>query len=68
MQGDPESNLAHFALQKLHIRPKVLIGECTIMDPIDDKERAFIYGSISLRIEEEKKQASKIKSRGGKKR
>jgi hypothetical protein len=31
------------------------------------RERAFIYASIQLRIEEEKKQASKIKSKGGRK-
>ena len=68
MQGDPESNLAHFALQKLHIRPKVLVGECTIMDPIGDKEKAFIYASILLRVEDEKKEAARIKSKGGGKR
>ncbi|MCF6466342.1 hypothetical protein [Clostridium sp. Cult2] len=53
--------MAHFALQKLRIRPKVLSGECTINDPIDDKERAFIYGSILTRVENEKKKTSRIK-------
>ena len=57
--------MAHFALQKLQIRPKVLAGECTINDPIDDKERAFIYGSILTRVEAEKKEARKIKTKGG---
>ncbi|MGF7145974.1 hypothetical protein HNQ56_004422 [Anaerotaenia torta] len=52
-------------MQKLHIRPKVLTGNGTIMDPIDDKERAFIYASIMLRVEDEKKQAAKIKPKGG---
>ncbi len=66
MQGDPEANLAHFALQKLHIRPKVLTGDCTINDPIDNKERAFIYGSIIVRVEKEKEEARKIKAKGGK--
>jgi len=34
---------------------------------MSDKERAFIYGSIQVRIEQEKKEAAKIKSarRGG---
>ena len=68
MQGDPEANLAHFALQKLHIRPAVMLGECTNMETIKDRERAFIYASIMLRTEEEKKQASKIKSKGGRRR
>lgn len=61
MQGDPEANLAHFALQKLHILPSIL-------DAMDDKEKAFIYASIILRTEEEKKQASKIKAKGGRRR
>ncbi len=50
--------MAHFALQKLHITPSEL-------ESMDDKERAFIYASIMIRAEEEKKQAEKIKSRGG---
>ena len=58
MQGDPEANLAHFALQKLHILPSVLIN-------MDDKERAFVYASIQLRIEAEQKEARKIKAKGG---
>jgi hypothetical protein len=54
-------NLAHFALQKLHILPSAL-------DALDDKEKAFIYASIQVRIEEEKKQASKMKKKGGRSR
>jgi len=59
--------LAHFALQKLHILPSVLAE-------ISDRERAFIYASIQLRIEDEKKEAAKIKAtrnrgrRGGRRR
>jgi len=34
-------------------------------DLIDDKERAFIYASIQLRIEEEKRQMNRIKSKKG---
>lgn len=44
--------LAHFALQKLHILPSVLAN-------MDDKEKAFIYASVQLRIEEEKKHLPK---------
>ncbi|MFT4107604.1 MAG: hypothetical protein QM657_17750 [Lacrimispora sp.] len=47
-------NLAHFALQKLHILPGALLA-------MDEKERAFIYASIQLRVEEEKKLAAGMK-------
>lgn len=67
MQGDPEANLAHFALQKLYIRPNVLMGECTINDLIDDKERAFIYASIQVRTEAEKREIDKLRAKGGSK-
>lgn len=60
MQGDAEFNLAHFALQKLHIIPSVLAD-------MDDKEKAFIYASIQIRIEQEKKEAAKIKAAKGRK-
>ena len=52
-QGDPEYNYAHFALQKLHIRPSEL-------DSMTQQERAFIYASIDLRIKEEKRLARQI--------
>ena len=73
MQGDPEANLAHFALQKLHIRPGVLLGICSANDPMGDRERSFTYGSILVRTEQEKKEAAKIKAtnkgrRGGRRR
>jgi hypothetical protein len=58
LQGDPEFNLAHFALQKLRILPSTL-------DAMDDREKAFVYASTMLRIDEEKKQAAKVKSKGG---
>ena len=53
-------NYAHFALQRLHIRPGVLAGICVADDPVDPRERAFIYASIDLRIKEEKRQATKL--------
>lgn len=59
MQGDAEFNLAHYALQKLHILPSVL-------DSLDQKEKAFIYASIAVRVEKEKQEANKLKSKGGK--
>ena len=58
MQGDAEFNLAHFALQKLHILPSVL-------DAMSQKEKAFIYASILVRIEKEKEVARKLKAKGG---
>lgn len=58
MQGNAEFNLAHFALQKLHILPSVL-------DALSQKEKAFIYASILIRIEKEKEESRKIKAKGG---
>lgn len=49
--------MAHFALQKLHILPSTLAN-------MDVREKAFIYASIQLRIEEEKKEANKLKAAG----
>mgnify|MGYP000946301249 FL=1 len=65
MQGDPEANLAHFALQKLKIRAGVLLGLCSANEPMGYEERVFTYGSILVRVEQEKNQASKIRSKGG---
>lgn len=58
MQGDAEFNLAHFALQKLHILPSEL-------ESMSQREKAFIYASIQVRIEAEKKEANKLKAKGG---
>lgn len=56
-----ELNYAHYALQKLHIRPGVLSGSCGPNDPIGQRERAFIYASIDLRVKEEKRESAKLK-------
>lgn len=61
MQGDPEFVLAHFALQKLHILPSTLAN-------MSEREKAFVYGSIQVRVEQEKKEAQKAKRKGGKRR
>lgn len=39
---------AHFALQKLHVLPSTL-------DSMTQRERAFVYASIDLRVAEEKR-------------
>ncbi|AXG97727.1 hypothetical protein FDC64_08070 [Clostridium botulinum] len=58
--GDGEANYAHYALHRLKIRPGVLAGKSPLY-PIDRREKAFIYASIDLHIENEKKQADKAK-------
>jgi hypothetical protein len=65
LQGDPEANLAHFALQKLHIRTGVLLGICSADEPMGNKERAFTYASIIVRTDNDKKEARKMKVKGG---
>ncbi len=47
-------NLAHYALQKLHILPSTLLS-------MSSRERGFVYASILLRVDEEKKLAADMK-------
>ena len=56
MQGDAEANYAHFALQKLHILPSVFME-------MDKSEKAFVIASIQIRVDKEKEEARKIKSK-----
>lgn len=46
---------AHLALQKLNILPSELAS-------MHQRERAFVYASIDLRVEEEKREATKLKA------
>ncbi|MDQ0269935.1 hypothetical protein [Cytobacillus purgationiresistens] len=50
---DAEAVFAHFALQRLRIRPREFFE-------MDRKEKAFVIASIQIRTEEEKKEASSI--------
>jgi hypothetical protein len=47
--------MAHYALQKLHMLPSVFTS-------LSVRERAFIYGSTLVKIEEEKREADKFKT------
>ena len=58
--ADGESVYAHYALHRLKILPGALLA-------LPRRERAFIYASIDLQIEKEKKEAAKAKRRKGKK-
>jgi hypothetical protein len=51
---------AHYALHRLKILPGQLLA-------LPRRERAFIYASIDLQIEKEKKEAKKAGRRKGKK-
>lgn len=57
MEGDGESNYAHYALHKLNILPSALTG-------LSDRERAFIYASIDIKVDSEKKALQKSKNKG----
>lgn len=46
--------MAYYVLHKLHILPGAFMA-------LPDEERAFIYAAIGVRVEEEKKQAAKMK-------
>lgn len=46
--------MAHYALQKLHMLPSVFVS-------LPKREQAYIYASTLKKVEEEKKEASKIR-------
>lgn len=48
-------NYMHFALQKLYILPSVL-------EAMDQREKALVYASIDLRTKQEKKEAARLKT------
>lgn len=57
MEGDAESNYAHYVLQKLHILPSIFLE-------MDEQEKAFVIASCEIRVENEKKEIKKIKRKG----
>lgn len=57
--ADGEAVYAHCALHRLKILPSTLVA-------LPLRERAFIYASIDLQIEKEKKEAQKAKRKGKK--
>lgn len=46
--------IAHYALHQLHILPGTLLS-------LPREEQAFIIGSIKVKLENEKKEAAKLK-------
>ncbi len=52
---------AHYCLQKLHKFPHEFLS-------LDYKEKALVIASIDLRIENEKKEAAKAKTKGARKK
>lgn len=58
-EADGEAAYAHYALHRLKILPGALLS-------LPLRERAFIYASIDLQIEKEKKEAQKAKRKGKK--
>ncbi|WP_374713104.1 hypothetical protein [Symbiobacterium terraclitae] len=57
VEGDGEANYAHYALHKLHLLPSQLLA-------IPRRERAFVYASISLQVEEEKRRTEEARRAG----
>ena len=57
--ADGEAVYAHYALHRLKFLPSTLVS-------LPLRERAFIYASIDLQIEKEKKEAQKAKRKGKK--
>ena len=55
-EGDSDAVFAHYCLQKLHRFPHEFLN-------LDFKEKAFVIASIQLRVDDEKKEAAKIKKK-----
>lgn len=53
-EGDSEANYAYYALHKLKIRPKDFVE-------MDKYEKAVVIAYIDIKIDSDKKQASKLK-------
>lgn len=58
--ADGEAVYAHYALHRLKILPSTLVA-------LPLRERAFIYASIDLQVEKEKKEQKRAAARRGKK-
>lgn len=56
MGGDTDANLAHNCLQKLHILPSRIVS-------MPREERAFLYASMEIRAETEKKEKQDTENR-----
>ncbi|MCI8350157.1 MAG: hypothetical protein HFJ86_03205 [Oscillospiraceae bacterium] len=54
MDGDPESSYAHYCLQKFGWEPSKFLG-------LPVRERAFVIGSIRVRVEDERRQEEEAK-------
>ena len=54
MGGDPEANFAYYALLKLHILPSVFLE-------LEEPEKAFVIGSIKVKMEDDKKKEKEMK-------
>jgi hypothetical protein len=58
VDGDPEANFLHFAIQKLHWSPSQ-INEWL---DADQSVKALYYASVSVKVQADKEEAAKIKS------
>lgn len=54
MEGDPDSVVAHYALHKWGKPPSWLTS-------LSEKERAFVFASISIQMENDKKAIKEAK-------
>lgn len=54
-----EANYAYYALHKLHILPSVFLN-------MDEQEKAFVIAAIKIKIDNDKKEERKLKSKAKK--
>ena len=61
MEGDAEANYAYYALHKFRWKPSEFLA-------LDPYERAFVIAAINIRVENEKKEADRAKSKARKRK
>jgi regulator of sigma D len=59
VDGDPEANLLHFAIQKLHWSPSQ-INEWL---DADQSVKALYYASVTIKAAHDKEEAARIKAK-----
>ncbi|MCH5192172.1 MAG: hypothetical protein J1F23_08425 [Oscillospiraceae bacterium] len=61
MEGDPEANYAYYALHKFHWKPHEFLE-------LDPYEMAYVIAAIDVKVENDKKEAAKLKTKGRKRK
>lgn len=61
MEGDAEANYAYYTLHKFHWKPHDFLA-------LDPYEMAFVIAAIDVKVDNDKKEAAKIKAKSRKRK